>query len=283
MSPSEKSAGPQNSPDTVRLEELAEYAICPLRHFYRYRLGVDPGCRDEGEAHRVCLRQAYIWLYGRLSATLEVRLQDLFRTFEESLVDRMEASGLGSEPNPNLLASSRLKLKRVFDDSPRGLLAVGAQVPFEREFRSGERRVTFQGTIDLLRVRNDHRPKERALEIVQFWTEPRLPGPNERRRIVPLIGAKLGTRNYGNFSRGRPARARVLLHSIHQDHEVEVVLSEDDLKGSLHWLLDLAEAVRRPLYYPQQSVRLCGVCPYQGRCNPRDPRTQVTPPGPQNV
>lgn len=264
----------------VEEEELAEYARCALRHLYRFRFEVSAPDPDRMAVYLKSLRGSIIHLYSRIAdRTTPLHLQEVFQDFDRRMTERAERAGIRIEDLADLLALGRIRLKAHFEHEERGLIILGTEIPYERSFKREEVEVVLRGKIDLVRVRNDHAPRKRRVEAVHLSTRRVIPGPAERANSIELVCARLGLSTFGNFSKGRNTPVRMIWYALAQDQEAEADIGEHELRGATGWLVNIAEAIDRGLYYPQFETLRCAQCPYRPGCDPEHSSTtsRLTP------
>lgn len=254
---------------TIEEEELSEYVQCSLRHLYRYRFKVEPRDLDRTDLALKAFRASLLWFYGVLALrSRALTLRELLQDFERRVAERTTRAGFDLQSLTDQIAVGRVRLKRHFGAEEKGLAILGAEVPYERVFKRGDLTITLKGRIDLVRVRDDHRPKSRSLELIHISTGRWIPPALERANTVPLVCARLGFATLGNFSKGRNSEIKTIWYSAHQDREVETEVREHEMRVARGWLLGVAEAIEGELYYPQFEQARCTQCPYRKGCDP---------------
>lgn len=253
----------------VLAEELAEYALCALRHLYRFHYRQERRAVDRIEIGTQAIRETLLWFYNALAErTNSVSLRDLLKRIDWEIVERGGKIGLSPKELAPQLAHARVIIERAFEEEAQGLVILGARVPYERVLRQSNVEVVLRGEIDVVRVRQDHRSKERTLELVHLDDSRYLPRAVERANDIRLICARLGWATYRDEVKGKNLKLRSFFFSIHNDMELEAEIHEEELLRACGWLVHLAKAVHHKLYFPQFDHIRCKLCPYRLGCEP---------------
>lgn len=250
-------------------EQIAEYALCSLRHLYRFHYGVAAESADPIDVQLRATKEALLWMYGRLAERKkEVTLREALAELDRAMSEKCRQVGISINDVAELVANGRLQIKKHFENQKLGSSILGVRVPYERRIIRGNNEIVLTGRIDLVRVVNDNRPNHRVLELVALSTKRYTPPPMERANSIELVAARLGMATYGNFSRKRCSRVRAVWYSIHQDVEFEAGIGEHEMKTALGWIANVALAINQQLYYPQYDRTRCLQCPFRNGCDP---------------
>lgn len=267
---------------TFSIQELEDYAHCPLKHLY----GRHPIFKDKGLARNSTIAEMRIATVKEVVLDCcealrkgEVVFPDVLKKdFDSRFMLYLKERDIHPESVPNQLAMGRMEVFGNYSSLTSKGKIVAAKLPINHLFRfMGPKGACLRitDTIDAIRVVETKRKPR--VELIHFYTDhkPRTSFELDN-SVSSALYATCFLREYAeDLTRATPyavnSNPNIVFTHLQSQDERTVTPSKEMLEVTTSWLYNLHKALKQKIYY-QNVTKECTNCPFKKNCNPHDVR-----------